>query len=61
MTAADLVKIAIALGILAVVSYTFFRGQGFWWRLPMKTRVIVAAVVTVGIVAAGFMYQAQAP
>lgn len=55
----EALKIGIALGILAVVSYTFFRGQGWWWRLSKPTRVALAAVVTVGIVLAGFSYHAQ--
>jgi hypothetical protein len=57
--AAEIVKIAIAVGILGLVGFTMLRGQGWWWRLSKPTRVALAAVVTVGIVAAGFMYKSQ--
>lgn len=51
------IKYLLAAGILGVAGYTTFRGQGWWWKLPVKTRIIAASVVTLGIVAAGYMYE----
>lgn len=58
--AAEAVKVVVAVGILSLVSYTMFRGQGWWWRLSMRSRVIFAMFAVLFVVAGGFFYMSQA-
>jgi hypothetical protein len=59
MKSAELVKVAIAVGILGLVSFTMFRGQGWWWRFSTRSRITFALFAVAAIVAAGFFYMSQ--
>lgn len=54
MTAKELLKGAVGVGILALVTYTMFRGQGWWWRLTVRGRVTFALLAVAVIVGVGF-------
>ncbi len=65
MAASEIVKVAIGAAIFLGVSLLlvsrdrYKRVAAWWWHLPMKTRVIVASIVTLGIVFAAYSYQVQ--
>lgn len=59
LSGAEVMKVTVAIGILAVVTFTMFRGQGWWWRFSMRARVTFALFAVAFVVAAGYFYTHQ--
>lgn len=57
MTTAQLLKAGVALAILALVTFTTFRGSGWWWKLTKTSRVIFAVFAVAIIVSIGIFYK----
>ena len=49
-------KLALATGIAGVAIYTTFRGQSWWWRLRVRTRVLLSLATVVAFIAVGYIY-----
>lgn len=59
MRTAEILKVGVGLGILALVTFTMFRGQGWWWRMSKRSRVTFALMGVAIIVAVGIFYKTR--
>lgn len=59
MSLQTVIKASVAVGITGLVVYVTFRGNGFWWRLSLRSRLIFAGLGVAVITAAGVFFQTR--
>lgn len=53
MKASEVAKVSVGIAVFVLVAFTMLRGQGWWWKMTKRGRVVAALVGVAIIVGVG--------